>query len=145
DVPPGSVFSFITALLLAYEPAKRLARAQINLERALVNARMIYEILDIEAPQRDIPGATELAVSAGRIEFDRVSFGYAPGRPVIDGMSFAVPAGTTAAIVGPSGAGKSTLVALIQRFHDPQSGRILIDGQDIGEVTKHSLRRSIAY
>ncbi len=145
NVPPGSVFSFITALLLAYEPAKRLARAQITLERALVNARMIYEILDTEAPQRDAVNAPSLRVASGRIEFDNVRFGYAPGQPVIDGLSFVVPAGTTTAIVGPSGAGKSTVIALIQRFHDPQAGRILIDGTDIRTVTKQSLRRSIAY
>lgn len=143
--PPGAVMSFITALLLAYEPAKRLARVQANLERALVNARMIYEILDLEPQQGDQPGAGQLAVKRGEVVFRDVAFTYADGPPVLRGVSFTAKAGTTTAIVGSSGAGKSTLVALLQRFYDPSDGAILIDGQDIASVTKRSLRRSIAY
>ncbi len=141
---PGAVISFITALLLAYEPAKRLARVQVNLERALVNARMIYEILDVEPQQGDRPDAASLAVGKGQIEFRDVAFGYSD-LPVLRGVSFTAAAGKTTAIVGASGAGKSTLIALLQRFYDPSSGSILIDGQDISGVTKLSLRRSIAY
>src|SRR5690606_19014666 len=136
--PPGSVFSFITALLLAYDPARRLAKVQVNLERALVNARMIYEILDIVPHQGDAPDAATLQVRAGDVRFDRVSFAYADGLPVLHAISFAAAAGKTTAIVGPSGAGKSTLFALVQRFYDLGSGRIEIDGQDIAGVTKHS-------
>ncbi len=143
--PPGAVMSFITALLLAYEPAKRLARVQANLERSLVNARMIYEILDIEPQQGDRQGAGELSVQRGEVVFRQVAFTYADGPPVLRGVSFTARAGTTTAIVGSSGAGKSTLVALLQRFYDPSDGAILIDGQDIASVTKRSLRRSIAY
>jgi ATP-binding cassette subfamily B protein len=143
--PPGAVFAFITALLLAYDPARRLARVQVNLERSLVNARMIYEILDLEPRQGDAPDARPLDVKSGRIGFHGVSFGYAPGLPVLHGLSFVAEAGRTTAIVGGSGAGKSTLVALLQRFHDLDGGRIEIDGQDIARVTKQSLRRSIAY
>jgi ATP-binding cassette subfamily B protein len=143
--PPGSVFSFITALLLAYDPARRLARVQVSLERSLVNARMIYEILDIVPQQRDAPGATELDVSKAELRFENVSFAYAPELPVLRQVSFTAGAGRTTAIVGPSGAGKSTLFALIQRFYDLSAGTIEIDGQDIAEVTKLSLRRAIAY
>ncbi|MCO5161264.1 MAG: ABC transporter ATP-binding protein/permease [Mesorhizobium sp.] len=142
---PGAVISFITALLLAYEPAKRLARVQANLERALVNARMIYEILDIEPQQGDRPGAADLDVSEGTVTFRDVDFAYAEGPPVLRGVSFTAQAGKTTAIVGSSGAGKSTIVALLQRFYDPAAGVIEIDGQDISGVTKQSLRRSIAY
>ncbi|MCO6386926.1 ABC transporter ATP-binding protein [Aliihoeflea sp. 40Bstr573] len=142
---PGSVFSFITALLLAYDPARRLARVQVNLERSLVNARMIYELLDQEPPQRDAPGAKELAVGAGGIAFRHVCFAYGPDRRVLDDVSFEVEPGKVTAIVGSSGAGKSTIVALVQRFYDVESGRIEIDGQDIAGVTKSSLRSRIAY
>lgn len=143
--PPGAVFSFIAALLLAYDPARRLARVQVNLERSLVNARMIYEILDVEPLQRDVPDAVELTVGAGDIRFEKVVFGYAPGQPVLNGISFTAAAGRTTAIVGTSGAGKSTIIALMQRFYDVWEGAISVDGQDIAQVTKQSLRRSIAY
>ena len=144
-VPPGSVFSFITALLLAYDPLRRLSRVQVSLERALVNARMIYEILDIVPQQRDRPDAAALQVKGGEIVFDRVTFSYAPGAPVLRDVSFVAAAGATTAIVGGSGAGKSTLIALLQRFYDIDAGVITIDGQDIAAVTKRSLRSQIAY
>jgi len=143
--PPGGVVAFITALLLAYDPARRLARVQVGLERSLVNARMIYEILDREPRQGDVPGAPNLAVGAGEVRFDNVSFGYSRDLPVLVRVGFVAAAGRTTAIVGASGAGKTTLVALLQRFYDLDGGRILVDGQDIATVTKDSLRRSIAY
>ncbi|MBC7282845.1 ABC transporter ATP-binding protein, partial [Hoeflea sp.] len=145
DVLPGAFFSFITALLLAYDPARRLARLQINLERAVVNARMIYEILDEEPTQGDRPGATDVAFARAAIEFRNVSFGYGQGVPVLNDVSFTAEAGKTTAIVGPSGAGKSTLISLVPRFYDPSSGQVLIDGIDIATVTKKSLRNQIAY
>ncbi|QPC88550.1 ATP-binding cassette domain-containing protein [Mesorhizobium sp. NBSH29] len=143
--PPGSVFSFITALLLAYDPARRLARVQVNLERSLVNARMIYEILDLEPHQGDVPGAQDLAVKKGEIAFERVTFSYGDGAPVLSDVSFRASAGKTTAIVGGSGAGKSTLTALLLRFYDLDSGTLSIDGQNIADVTKSSLRKAIAY
>ena len=143
--PPGSVFGFITALLLAYDPARKLARVQVNLERSLVNARMIYELLDREPRQRDSNGATVLDVDRGEIRFEHVTFGYHAETPVLRDVSFRAKAGQTTAFVGSSGAGKSTVVALIQRFYDLHSGAILIDGHDIAGVTKASLRRHIAY
>ncbi|WP_421927973.1 ABC transporter ATP-binding protein [Neoaquamicrobium sediminum] len=143
--PPGSVFGFITALLLAYDPARRLARVQVNLERSLVNARMIYELLDIEPRQRDGADARPLDVSRAEVRFDGVSFSYADDLPVLRAVSFVAEAGKTTALVGGSGAGKSTIVALLQRFYDLAEGAILIDGQDIAHVTKASLRANIAY
>jgi subfamily B ATP-binding cassette protein MsbA len=143
--PPGTVFSFITALLLAYDPARRLARVQVGLERSLVNARMIYEILDLEPQQSDVADARPLTVGTGEVRFDRVGFGYQDGVSILEKVSFTAAAGRTTAIVGGSGAGKTTLVAMLQRFYDPSSGRILIDGQDIAGVSKETLRRSIAY
>jgi ATP-binding cassette subfamily B protein len=143
--PPGTVFSFITALLLAYDPARRLARVQVGMERSLVNARMIYELLDLEPQQGDAPDAPAIHVEKGEVRFENVSFAYAADAPVLRNLSFVAEAGKTTAIVGASGAGKSTLVALLQRFYDVEAGRIEIDGQDISKVTKRSLRHSIAY
>jgi ATP-binding cassette subfamily B protein len=143
--PPGAVFSFITALLLAYDPARRLARMQVGMERALVNARMIYELLDLEPQQGDAPGAAEATITSGEVRFNNVSFGYVADAPVLQDLSFVAAAGKMTAIVGASGAGKSTLVALLQRFHDVEAGSIEVDGQDISKITKQSLRSSIAY
>lgn len=142
---PGAFFSFVTALLMAYEPAKRLAKLQVQMERAVVNARMIYEILDMQPHQREKPGATDLVVSEARIEFRGVSFAYANGEAVLKGIDFVAEGGKTTALVGPSGAGKSTVITLIPRFYDPSAGEILIDGQNIADVTKSSLRKHIAY
>jgi ATP-binding cassette subfamily B protein len=143
--PPGAVFSFITALLLAYDPARRLARSQVTLERSLVNARMIYEILDLEPQQGDASAAQPLKVGSGEVRFDHVGFAYHEGTPVLDDVSFTAAAGKTTAIVGGSGAGKTTLIALLQRFYDVGRGSIAVDGHDIAGVTKQSLRGSIAY
>lgn len=143
--PPGSMFAFITALMLAYDPARRLARTQVALERSLVNARLIYEILDTEPRQRNVAGASDLQVQEGLIRFEKVTFSYANSVPVIENVSFTAEAGQTTAIVGASGAGKSTLVALLERFWDISSGRITVDGQDISTVTTASLRQAIAY
>jgi ATP-binding cassette, subfamily B, bacterial MsbA len=144
-VPPGSTFSFITALLLIYDPVRRLARMQINLERAFVNAKMIYDILDMDPRQPDAIDAIELVSGRGEICFKGVDFSYEDGTPVLNQTTFTASAGKTTAIVGPSGSGKSTIAALILRFHDPKSGVITINGTDISGVTKQSLRQSIAY
>lgn len=143
--PPGTVISFITALLLAYDPVRRLARLQVGLERSLVNARMIYEVLDLEPQQSDAPDAKEISVGKGAVRFDKVSFAYSEELPVLTDVSFVAEAGKTTAIVGASGAGKTTLTALLERFYDIDSGTITIDGQDISRVTKSSLRGAIAY
>jgi ABC-type multidrug transport system, ATPase and permease components len=145
DVLPGAFFAFVTALLLAYDPARRLARLQVNIERAAVNARMIYEILDTEPAQGDRPDASDLVVSRGEVEYRNVSFAYETGEKVLDGVSFVFEAGKTTAIVGPSGAGKSTLISLLPRFYDATEGEILVDGVDITSVTKRSLRANLAY
>lgn len=143
-VPPGAFFSFVTALLLAYDPARRLARLQVQMERAVVNARMIYELLDMEPRQRDLPDAKPLVVTEAKIEFRNVSFAYG-NESVLDGVTLTAEGGKTTALVGPSGAGKSTVISLIPRFYDPGEGQILIDGQDIAHITKQSLRRQLAY
>ncbi|MBB5539344.1 ABC transporter ATP-binding protein [Rhizobium giardinii] len=144
-IQPGAFFAFVTALLMAYDPARRLARLQVSLERAVVNARMIYEILDTVPHQRDLPGAGNLALQQATIEFRNVRFGYNQSDDILKGVSFVAEGGKTTALVGPSGAGKSTVISLIPRFYDPSGGEILIDGQDIAHVTKQSLRNGLAY
>ncbi|WP_432761527.1 ABC transporter ATP-binding protein [Rhizobium calliandrae] len=144
NVSPGVFFSFATSLLLAYDPARRLAKLQVQLERAVVNARMIYELLDLEPRQRDLPDAKPLAITEARIEFRDVDFAYGD-ETVLCGVSFIAEGGETTALVGPSGAGKSTVINLIPRFYDPKAGSIFIDGQDIAHVTKQSLREQLAY
>ncbi|HMD62504.1 MAG TPA: ABC transporter transmembrane domain-containing protein [Stellaceae bacterium] len=141
---PGALFSFITALLLAYQPLKSLANLNASLQEGLAAAQRVFEVLDVEPSIRDMPGARPLRVADGEIRFEGVRFGYAPGAVALDGVSLTVPAGSTLALVGPSGAGKSTILNLIPRFFDVDEGSIAIDGQDIRSVTLASLRGAIA-
>ena len=141
---PGALFSFITALLLAYQPLKGLANLNASLQEGLAAAERIFEVLDIEPTIHDLPGARPLRIAGGEIRFDRVSFGYVPDILAIDNVSLTIPAGSTVALVGPSGAGKSTILNLIPRFFDVAAGTITIDGQDVRSVTLASLRGAIA-
>jgi ATP-binding cassette, subfamily B, bacterial MsbA len=143
---PGSFFAFVAALLMAYDPAKRLARVNLDIQNGLVGARMIYEILDApaaEAPQQGF--FPPLEVRQGRIAFENVVFGYRRGEPVLKGLSLVAEPNATTALVGPSGGGKSTTIALIQRFYEPQGGRVTIDGCDVATVDLASLREQIAF
>ncbi len=145
NVPPGAFFAFVTALLLAYDPARRLAKLQVQMDRAVVNAQMIYALLDLQPAQREKPGAPELAISEAKVELKNVAFSYTDGAPILRGVSLIAEGGKTTALVGPSGAGKSTIINLIPRFYDPAEGEILVDGQNIADVTKSSLRHQLAY
>jgi len=142
---PGEFFSFIAAFLLAYEPAKRLARLNIELNSGLVGVRILFEVLDSppsEAADDDRPALT---VKTPRLEFDDVHFAYRRDEPVLRGISFVAEPGKLTALVGPSGGGKTTIINLILRFYETERGRILIDGQDIRAVARRSLRRQLAY
>ena len=141
---PGAFFSFITALLLAYQPLKSLAGLNASMQEGLAAAQRIFTVLDIEPAIRDKPGASALKVSGGEIRFDRVEFVYANGAPALSNVSLTAPAGKRVALVGPSGAGKSTMLNLVPRFYDVASGRIAVDGQDVRDVTLASLRAAIA-
>jgi subfamily B ATP-binding cassette protein MsbA len=141
---PGAFISFIAAMLLAYDPARRLAKLQVQLEKAYVNAKMIFDILDTPVPMREAVDAKPLEITEGRIEFRNVSFAYR-SEPILKNVSFIAEGGKSTAIAGPSGAGKSTIISLIPRFYDPEPGEILIDGQDISRVTKKSLREKLAF
>jgi subfamily B ATP-binding cassette protein MsbA len=141
---PGAFFSFITALLLAYQPLKAIANLNASLQEGLAAAQRIFEVLDTEPRVRDVPGARPLTVTGGEIRFDRVRFGYQPHAVALDDVTLTIPAGSTVALVGPSGAGKSTVLNLIPRFYDASSGSIAIDGQDVRAVSLASLRGNLA-
>ncbi len=141
---PGSFFAFVFALLLAYEPVKKLARLHVNLQEGMAAAQRLFDLLDEEETIVERSDAKALKLSGGEITFERVDFSYDPEAPALHELSLTVPAGKTVALVGPSGAGKSTLLNLIPRFYDTNSGRVLVDGQDVRDVTLHSLRNSIA-
>ncbi|MEK9722901.1 MAG: lipid A export permease/ATP-binding protein MsbA [Rhodospirillaceae bacterium] len=140
----GSFVSFIGALIMAYEPLKRLANLNTSLQQGLAGADRLYALLDTEPAIVDAPDATEHGRVAGEIAFEGVGFAYLPGRPALADVSLRVPAGKTVALVGASGAGKSTLLNLIPRFYDVDAGRITIDGADVRTVTMTSLFRNIA-
>jgi len=142
---PGQFVAFVTAFLLAYEPAKRLARLNLDLNNALVGVRILYEVIDSPAGEPSDDDRPPLTVTAARLEFADVRFAYHPGAPVLRGMSFLAQPGKVTALVGPSGGGKSTVLSLILRFYEFDSGRILIDGQDVAQISRGSLRRQIAY
>ena len=144
ETTPGTFFSFISALLMAYQPLKSLAKLNNALQEGLAAADRVYAIIDRPPVIADRPGARPLAAGPGAIRFEDVHFAYDGRVPAIDGLSLDVPAGSTIALVGPSGGGKSTLLNLLLRLFDVDRGRITIDGQDIREVTLASLRASIA-
>ncbi len=140
----GAFFSFITALLLAYEPMKRLTQLNAGLQEGLAAAERVYHVLDEPPKIVDRPDAKSLTISGGAIRFEDVRFAYRPDKAALDGITLDVPAGKTVALVGPSGGGKSTILNLIPRFFDADSGRVAVDGQDMRDVTLASLRNSIA-
>src|SRR5262249_46981428 len=137
---PGQFFSFLAAFMLAYEPAKRLARLNIDLNSGLVGVRILFDVIDhppSEAPEDNKP---PLRLSTARVELANVQFGYRAGEGVIHNLSFVAEPGRMTALVGPSGGGKSTIFNLILRFYEVDGGAIMIDGQRTAEISRRSLR-----
>jgi len=130
-------------MIQLYQPLNFMGMVYREIKQALIDIETMFGILAREPEIKDRPGALPLVVRAGAIRFEDVRFAYEPARSILKGLSFEVPAGRTVAIVGPSGAGKSTVSRLIFRFYEITGGRILIDGQDIREVTQASLRHAI--
>ncbi|WP_176592948.1 ABC transporter ATP-binding protein/permease [Sphingobium sp. EM0848] len=139
----GDVVLVNTLLSQLFRPLDLLGMVYRTIRQGLIDMEAMYKLIDTETEIADAPNAPLLQVEAGEVRFDHVHFGYDPEREILHGVSFAVPAGKTLAIVGPSGAGKSTIARLLFRFYDIQDGRILIDGQDIAQVTQSSLRSAI--
>ncbi|MBL6957950.1 MAG: ATP-binding cassette domain-containing protein [Rhodospirillales bacterium] len=140
----GSIVSFIAALLLAYEPMKRLANLNASLQEGLAGAQRLFQVLDIEPGIQEKPDARDTRIEKGEIVLDDVYFSYVHGSPALSGVSLSVEAGKTVALVGASGAGKSTVLNLIPRFYEVNAGRVLIDGADVRDVTFTSLWAGIA-
>jgi ATP-binding cassette subfamily B protein len=137
-------FVMINAMMIQlYQPLNFMGMVYREIKQALIDIETMFGILAREPEIKDRPGAPPLQVRAGTIRFEDVRFAYESARPILKGLSFEVPAGRTVAIVGPSGAGKSTVSRLIFRFYEVTGGRILVDGQDIRDVTQASLRNAI--
>jgi len=141
----GAFVSFLGALLLAYEPAKRLGRLNVDIQNGIVGARLIYEALDAPQGEPPQPLLPKLSVGNGRIVIDQARFAFRAGEYVIDGLSLVAEPNATTALVGPSGGGKTTILGLIQRFYSLGQGRVTIDGQDISAFDLQSLRDNIAF
>jgi subfamily B ATP-binding cassette protein MsbA len=139
----GDLTSFLAAVLMMYTPVKRLTKVSNTIQRSLGAAERVFELMDEVPDISDSPAARELPRAAGRITFERVCFAYEE-EPVLRDFSMEINPGEVVALVGPSGGGKSTVIGLLNRFYDPQQGRILIDGQDLRGLTLESLKRNIA-
>ncbi|MDR3313394.1 MAG: ABC transporter ATP-binding protein/permease [Oscillospiraceae bacterium] len=140
----ADLMGFFMCLGLFYQPLTTLARLVEDASSSTASGRRVLEILDAEAEVRDAPGAQPLQNVRGQIEFRDVSFAYTPGEPVLDHISFTAKPGQMLALVGATGVGKTTIVSLIERFYDPNGGQILLDGQDISQVTLKSLRENLS-
>jgi ATP-binding cassette subfamily B protein len=137
-------FVMVNAMMIQlYQPLNFMGMVYREIKQAIIDIEKMFSVLSRNPEIKDVPGARPLIVSSGNVRFDNVQFAYDPERPILKGLSFEVPAGKTVAIVGPSGAGKSTISRLLFRLYDVSSGKILIDGQDIRNVTQTSLRASI--
>jgi subfamily B ATP-binding cassette protein MsbA len=141
---PGSFFTFIAAILMAYEPAKRLANLNVSLQAGLAGAERMYQVLDTMPAINEKPDAKDVIIKDGTIVLKGVTFQYNDHARALDNLSIKVPAGKTVALVGPSGAGKSTVFNVIPRFYDVNAGTVTIDGIDVRDMTFSSLHGSIA-
>src|SRR5665647_2818778 len=137
-------FVMVNAMMIQlYQPLNFMGMVYREIKQAIIDIEKMFSVLSRNPEIKDVAGAKPLIVTSGNVRFDDVRFSYDPERPILKGLSFEVPAGKTVAIVGPSGAGKSTISRLLFRLYDVSSGKILIDGQDIRNVTQSSLRASI--
>lgn len=136
----GTIFAFAGYITRFWQPINNMSVIYNQLLTAMANLETIFDILETEPDLKDAPDAISLPPIQGEVDFQQVTFGYEEGQTILKDVSFRVQPGQTIAFVGPTGAGKTTVVNLISRFYDPRSGKILIDGQDISQVTLHSLR-----
>ena len=141
---PGDFFAFLGAAFSAYEPAKRLAHLNSEMQSGLAGASRIFQIFATKPTINNIDGAPNLNVKGGEISFKNVKFAYSDEKTALEELNIHVPAGKTVALVGPSGAGKSTVLNLVPRFYDTTSGTISVDGQEISQISLVSLRKACA-
>lgn len=138
----GLISSFALYSRQLTRPFTHIANIYNTFQTAVAGAERIFEVFDEEPEPEDLPGAAEAGKPQGNVEFSHVRFGYDEDRPVLQDVSFRIPAGTRAAIVGATGAGKTTIISLLTRFYDVDSGSILLDGRELREYSRHSLRRA---
>jgi len=139
----GDLVLVNSLLIQLFRPLDVLGWVYRTIRQGLIDMAEMFRLIDTDIEVKDVPGAPALIVRTPTVVFDNVTFGYEPGRTILNGLSFEVPAGSTTAIVGPSGAGKSTIGRLLFRFYDPQGGRVLVGDEDIALVTQDSLRARI--
>ncbi len=136
--------AFLGAMMMAYQPLKSLATLSTALQEGLAASARVFAVMDVEPAIRDKPGAKAVKLHTGSIRFENVSFSYGEHAEALSGVNLEITPGETVALVGASGAGKSTMLNLIPRFYDVTSGRLLIDGVDVREMTLSSLRAGVA-
>ncbi|ANE45764.1 multidrug ABC transporter ATP-binding protein [Paenibacillus swuensis] len=141
NITVGVIASFLSYSRQFVRPLNELANMYNVLQSGVAGAERVFEILDEPEESADTPGATPVSNPRGRVTFENVSFSYRSDVPILQGVSFDAPAGSSTALIGPTGSGKTTIVNLITRFYDVTEGRILLDGRDIREYTRESLRR----
>lgn len=143
-ITTGDFTAFLLALTAAYKPARSITSTSNTIQHGLLAAEVLFDFLDSKPGIQDAPDARELKPGKMSVTFDNVSFAYVPDEPVLRDIDLKVPAGTVCALVGPSGGGKTTMFNLIERFYEPQRGKIKINNTDIKKFTLHSLRENIA-
>jgi ATP-binding cassette subfamily B protein len=141
----GELMAFVTALLMAYEPAKRLSKMRVSLEAASVGVQMMFDILDRPDAMADLPDSVDMPEGRGEVALRDVRFTYDGKREVLAGVSLVFPPGKTTALVGPSGGGKSTIMSLLLRLYDPTEGRVEFEGVDLRKIRRASLQAHMAY
>ena len=139
----GVLTAFLIYVQQFFRPIQLSSQVYTQAQAAIAGAERIYNILDEKPEPEDPPGAPKLGAAEGRISFERVTFGYDPGRPVLHEVDFEVVPGQTVALVGPTGAGKTTIASLIPRFYDVTEGEVRIDGRDVRELARKDLRANI--
>ena len=145
ELTSGELLVFLLYLGKMYQPMRALSKMTDTISKAQVGWERIREVLENETQVRDLPGAKPAPRFKGEIEFDKVSFAYEGGPPVITELSLHIEPGQLAALVGPTGAGKTTIVSLLPRFYEADSGEIKIDGTDIRKYQQKSLREQISF
>lgn len=143
-ITTGDFTAFLLALTAAYKPARSITGTSNTVQHGLLAAEVLFDFLDSKPDIQDLPNAKELKSGELSVKFNKVSFEYVPGEPVLQDISLNVPAGKVCALVGPSGGGKTTMFNLIERFYEPQKGKVEINNTDIRKYTLHSLRENIA-
>ncbi len=139
----GGFFAFNLLLMMLVAPLRMLGMWIGQAQRATASGERFFEVIDEPEQVADAPAAGELPEGPGRVSFEGVDFGYDPGRPVLQGIDLVIEPGTTVALIGASGSGKTTLASLVPRFYDAGVGRVLVDGVDVRDVTRRSLRREV--